>query len=189
MDDPRSDDTLMLTYRDGDAAAFEALYGRYRKPLYRYFFYALRGDRALADECFQDVWSRIIQAKDRYKRGAGFKRYLFRIARNRLVDHWRKAGRTAEESDEQLEHHPGPETGSPDLEAERDQLREELINALRQLPPDQQEAFLLQQEAGLTLEQIARHTQVGRETVKSRLRYAVNKLRTQLSPGSETPEP
>lgn len=188
MKDPRSDDTLMLAYRDGDAAAFEVLYGRYRKPLYRYFFYAC-GDRTLADEFFQDVWSRIIRARDRYKRGAGFKRYLFRIAHNRLVDHWRRAGRTAEESDEQLDQFPGPDTEGPDSEAERDELRNELMNALRQLPPDQREVFLLQQEAGLTLEQIAQRTDVGRETVKSRLRYAVNKLRTQLSPGSETPEP
>lgn len=188
MDDPRSDDTLMLAYREGDAAAFEVLYGRYRKPLYRYFFYAC-GDRALADEFFQDVWSRIIQAKDRYRRGAGFKRYLFRIAHNRLVDHWRRAGRTAEEGDEHLDQFPGPDTEGPDSEAERDELRNELMNALRQLPPDQREVFLLQQEAGLTLEQIAQRTGVGRETVKSRLRYAVNKLRTQLSPGSETPEP
>lgn len=188
MNDPRSDDTLMLAYRDGDAAAFEVLYGRYRKPLYRYFYYAC-GDRFLADEFFQDVWSRIIQAKDRYKRGAGFKRYLFRIAHNRLVDHWRRAGRTAEEGDEELERFPGPATEGPDSEAERDQLRNELINALRQLPPHQREAFLLQQEAGLSLEQIARRTAVGRETVKSRLRYAVNKLRTQLRPGPETPEP
>lgn len=188
MNDPRSDDTLMLAYRDGDAAAFEVLYGRYRKPLYRYFLYAC-GDRTLADEFFQDVWSRIIQARERYKRGAGFKRYLFRIAHNRLVDHWRRAGRAAEESDEQLDQLPGPDIEGPDSEAERDELRNELMNALRQLPPDQREAFLLQQEAGLTLEQIAQRTDVGRETVKSRLRYAVSKLRTQLRPGSETPEP
>lgn len=188
MNDPRSDDTLMLAYRDGDAEAFEVLYGRYRKPLYRYFFYAC-GDRSLADEFFQDVWSRIIRAKDRYKRGAGFNRYLFRIAHNRLVDHWRRAERTAEVGDEELERFPGPESESPDSEVERGQLRNELMNALQQLPPDQREAFLLQQEAGLTLEHIAQRTNVGRETVKSRLRYAVNKLRTQLRPGSETPEP
>lgn len=187
MNDPRSDDTLILAYRDGDAAAFEVLYGRYRKPLYRYCFYAC-GDRSLADEFFQDVWSRIIQAKDRYRRGAGFKRYLFRIAHNRLVDHWRSAGRTAEDGISAAET-PAPEHEAPDADAERVQLRNELINALQQLPPNQREAFLLQQEAGLTLDQIAQRTEVGRETVKSRLRYAVNKLRTQLSPGSETPEP
>lgn len=189
MNDPGSDDTLMLAYRDGDAAAFEVLYGRYRKPLYRYFYYAVGGDRPLADDLYQDVWSRIIDAKDRYQRGAGFKRYLFRIAHNRLVDHWRRAGRQAEQGDEELDRFPDPLSGSPQSETERDQLRNELMSAIRNLPPDQREAFLLQQEAGLTLEQIATRTEVGRETVKSRLRYAVNKLRSQLRPGPESPEP
>lgn len=188
MDDPRSDDTLMLAFRDGDAVAFEVLYGRYRKPLYRYFFYAC-GDRSLADDLYQDVWSRIIHAKDRYRRGAGFKRYLFRIAHNRLVDHWRRAGRQAEAPEEEWERFPGPPSDNPESETERDQLRNELMNALQELPPDQREAFLLQQETGLTLEQIAVRTEVGRETVKSRLRYAVNKLRNLLRTGPETPEP
>lgn len=189
MNDPRSDDTLMLAYRDGDAAAFEVLHGRYRQSLFRYFYYALRGDRSQADDLYQDVWSRIIDAKDRYQRRTGFRRYLFRIAHNRLVDHWRKVGRRTEEHEEEWERFPGPATDNPERETERDQLRNELMNAMGQLPPEQREAFLLQQEAGLTLEQIARQTDVGRETVKSRLRYAVDKLRAQLSPGSGTPEP
>lgn len=188
MNDSRSDDTLMLAYRDGDIAAFEVLYGRYRKPLYRYFFYAC-SNRALADELFQDVWTRIIDAKDRYRPGAGFKRYLFRIAHNRMVDHWRQHGRNPEQGGETFETTPGNEQSAPDRQAKRDELRKQLMNALRQLPPKQREAFLLQQEAGLTLEEIAERTEVGRETVKSRLRYAIQKLRTQLSPGSETQEP
>lgn len=188
MNDTRSDDTLMLAYRDGDAAAFEVLYGRYRKSLYRYFYYALRGDRSLADDLYQDVWSRIIDSKERYRRGAGFRRYLFRIAHNRLVDHWRRAGRQSEQAEENLERFPDCASGTPETETERDQQCQTLMNALAQLPQDQREAFLLQQEAGLTLLQIAQRTEVGRETVKSRLRYAVNKLRAQLRPGPETPD-
>ena len=189
MNDPRSDDALMLAYRDGDVAAFETLYGRYRKSLYRYFYYALRGDRPLADDLYQDVWSRVISARDRYRRDAGFNRYLFRIAHNRLVDHWRKAGRRSEQGVDTVESFADPTSGDPESEAGRDQLRQDLMDAIGRLPPDQREAFLLQQETGLTLEEIAERTHVGRETVKSRLRYALNKLRAQLRPGPEAPDP
>jgi len=188
MADPRTDDTLMLAYAGGDAAAFEVLYGRYRKPLYRYLYYAC-GDRPIADELFQDVWSRVIEAKDRYRRGTGFRRYLFRIAHNRLVDHWRRHARTPRGSDDGLERLAAGTREAPDTEAERAGLRERLMAALRSLPPEQREAFLLQQEAGLTLQEIAARTDVGRETVKSRLRYAVNRLRMQLSNKPEMPEP
>lgn len=187
MNDARSDDDLMLAFGRGDGEAFGALYERYRKSLYRYLFHAV-GDRTTADDLYQDVWSRIIDARGRYQRGAGFKRYLFRIAHNRIVDHWRRAGRQTEQGDEELERFPDTESGNPESESERDQLRSELMSAIAQLPQDQREAFLLQQEAGLTLEQIAHQTDVGRETVKSRLRYAVNKLRAQLRPGPDTPE-
>ncbi|MEE4638114.1 MAG: sigma-70 family RNA polymerase sigma factor [Wenzhouxiangella sp.] len=185
---PRSDDDLMLAYARGDVQAFEVLYERYRQPLYRYLFHAV-GDRSTADDLYQDVWSRIIDARARFQKDRGFKRYAFRIAHNRLIDHWRAQGRqnVDGEFDDQL--FPAPAHDQPDHAGEREQQAHQLRRALMELSVEQREAFLLQQEAGLSLADIAEHSGVGRETVKSRLRYAVKRLRMLLSPGPEATGP
>lgn len=184
MTDPRTDDDLMLAFAGGASGAFEVLYERYRKPLYRYLYHAV-GDKAAADDLYQDVWSRIIASRDRFHRGNGFKRWAFRIAHNRLVDHWRALGRQPGIEADALDTLPGADRDSPDRTLERGQQAESLHAALMQLPTEQREAFLLQQEAGLSLDDIAERESVGRETIKSRLRYAVGKLRGLLEPGPE----
>lgn len=187
MNDSRSDDDLMLAYAQGDTEAFDALYTRYRQPLYRYLVHAT-AQTAIADDLYQDVWSRIIGARKSFKRGAGFKRWAFRIAHNRLIDHWRsqKPG----EGEATLSHLPDEHPSrQPEAELARRELAFELRQALMALPRDQREAFLLQQEAGLSLAEIAKEEGVGRETIKSRLRYAVNKLKDRLGPTTETPRP
>lgn len=184
MTDPRADDDLMLAFAGGASDAFEVLYERYRKPLYRYLYHAV-GDKAAADDLYQDVWSRIIASRDRFRRDSGFKRWAFRIAHNRLVDHWRALGRRPGTVEDELDTLPGDERDSPEKRLERSQQAESLHAALMQLPAEQREAFLLQQEAGLSLADIAERESVGRETIKSRLRYAVGKLRGILEPGPE----
>lgn len=184
MTDPRTDDDLMLAFARGASDAFEVLHERYRKPLYRYLYHAV-GDKATADDLYQDIWSRIIDSRERFRRGNGFKRWAFRIAHNRLVDHWRALGRQPGLDGDGLADLPGDARHAPDAAMERDQRAGQLRAALMQLPPEQREAFLLQQEAGLSLADIAERGGVGRETVKSRLRYAVGKLRGLLEPGPE----
>lgn len=184
MTDPRADDDLMLAFAGGASEAFEVLYERYRKPLYRYLYHAV-GDKAAADDLYQDVWSRIIASRDGFRRGNGFKRWAFRIAHNRLVDHWRTLGRQPGIETETLDSLSGDTRQEPDAALERGQQAERLRAALMQLPIEQREAFLLQQEAGLSLADIAERESVGRETIKSRLRYAVGKLRGILEPGAE----
>lgn len=174
----------MLAYGRGDARAFEQLYARYRKPLYRYVYHAV-GNRALADDLYQDIWSRIIAARARFAASKGFRRYAFRIAHNRLVDHWRLAGRHGTGDAQVLDQLPADDEQQPDALNEREQQALQLKQALMQLPPEQREAFLLQQEAGLSLADIAERGGVGRETVKSRLRYAVQRLRLILKPSPE----
>lgn len=176
----------MLAYRDGDGAAFEALYARWRGPLYRYFLRQC-GHSGQADELFQDVFMRVIGAAAGYVPTAKFATWLFRIAHNRLVDHWRKAGRepvdpppSGEDGDDREFDPPAPEGAAPDREAERRELGNALIAALSELPEVQREAFLLAEEGGLTLEEIAAVAGVGRETIKSRLRYATARLRSKL---------
>jgi RNA polymerase sigma-70 factor, ECF subfamily len=184
--DLRTDEALMLAYRDGDGAAFEVLYRRWRGPLYRYFLRQC-GHAGQADELFQDVFMRVIGAAASYEPSAKFSTWLFRIAHNRLIDHWRKTGRepvdplaSGEDGDDCAPDPPAPEGSAPDRQAERRELAEALMAALNGLPEVQREAFLLAEEGGLTLEEIASISGVGRETIKSRLRYATRKLRNKL---------
>jgi RNA polymerase sigma-70 factor (ECF subfamily) len=184
--DLRTDEGLMLAYRDGDGAAFEALYGRWRGPLYRYFLRQC-GHAGQADELYQDVFMRVIGAAAGYEPSAKFSTWLFRIAHNRLIDHWRKLGRepvdplaSGEDGDDGEFDPPAPALDAPERRAEQKQLGAALLAALNELPEVQREAFLLAEEGGLTLEEIAAVSGVGRETIKSRLRYATAKLRHQL---------
>ena len=79
----------MLCYRDGDAGAFDALYARHKGGLYRYLLRQCR-EPAAAEELFQDVWMNLIRARARYTVQAKFTTYLYRLAHNRLIDHYRK---------------------------------------------------------------------------------------------------
>ncbi len=181
-----SDEDLMLAYAAGDAAAFDALYARHKGGVYRYLLRQCRQGAAV-DELFQDVWMNLIRARASYTPTAKFATYLYRLAHNRLIDHYRASGQVSlvsadDEAYEQavaaLPANPGLE---PEMRAENRQLGERLKSAVASLPPLQRDAFLLQQEGELSLNEIAELTGVGVETVKSRLRYAVNKLRADLS--------
>lgn len=174
-----SDETLMLAYCDGDAAAFEALYRRYRGALYRYFLRQCRHP-ATAEELFQDVWMKLVRARKAYEPRARFSTYLFHMAHNHLIDYYRRqSGRAPLSYGAELDPEAiatsdcdGPERGA----SNREQMSR-LMQSIDALPEAQREAFLLREEGGLSLEEIAQVTEVNMETAKSRLRYAVNKLR------------
>lgn len=175
-----SDEDLMRAYAAGDAGAFETLYGRHRLKLYRYLLRRLR-DNALADELFQDVWQRVIAARAGWVPDAGFATWLYTIAHHRLGDHWRalKHRPTApEDADLRTARLADPDT--PERVLSEFERRRELQLALDALPEEQREVLLLRLEQELTLEEIGDVTGVGRETVKSRLRYAMDKLRARL---------
>ena len=89
-----SDEELMLGYRDGDAGAFDVLYARHKGGLYRYLHRQCR-DAAAAEELFQDVWMNLIRARTGYTVQAKFTTYLYRLAHNRLIDHYRKNSQAA----------------------------------------------------------------------------------------------
>lgn len=175
------DRALMLRYKDGDVAAFETLYQRHRGPLYRFLLNQSQDTQA-AEDIFQEVWSRIIRSRDRYRPAAKFATYMYHIARNCFLDHVRHSGRqpvlVSIDDDPPVELVAG--TNNPEAAAENSNASVYIQAALDGLPPEQREAFLLREEAGLTLEEIGQVTGVGRETVKSRLRYAVAKLRKSL---------
>lgn len=175
-----SDEALMLAYAAGDAGAFGQLYARHRTRLYRYLLRQLR-DNALADEFFQDVWQRVVSARAGWTPDAGFATWLYTIAHHRLGDHWRSLKHrpaAPSDADERLARVADPDT--PERVLSDFERRRQLQLALDDLPEEQREVLLLRLEQELTLEEIAGITGVGRETVKSRLRYAMDKLRARL---------
>lgn len=176
------DDVLMLAWVAGDGTAFEQLYARHRGPLFRFLLRQLR-DQALAEEFFQDVWQRVIAARAGWKPEASFATWLFRIAHNRLNDHWRGLKHrpaAPEDGEERAARVPDPET--PEHTLSEFEQRRRLQLAIEALPEEQREVVLLRLEQELSLEDIATITGAGRETVKSRLRYAMDKLRAGLLP-------
>jgi RNA polymerase sigma-70 factor (ECF subfamily) len=178
-----ADEELMLAYGGGDTGAFETLYSRHRGPLYRFLLRQVN-DAAAAEELFQDVWMRVIDSRKRYQPRARFTSWVYAIAHNRLMDHYRASGRakflSQEESEEALDKLPAADL-PPEAMIDRKRTAERLLEALARLPEVQREAFLLQQEGDLSVEEIGAATGVNRETAKSRLRYALAKLRSELS--------
>lgn len=185
MNQGPSDEVLMLAYRDGDASAFEILYNRFRGPMYRYLLRQC-GNAGTAEELFQDVWMSLIRTRERYEVKASFSTYVYHMAHNRLIDHYRKhAGKLPVSYDENDADGEGamPDPDIQPVETRLDNQRqvEALLIAIDGLPEAQREAFLLKEEVGMSLEQIAEATGANHETVKSRLRYAINKLRTHMA--------
>lgn len=175
MSDARSDETLMSAYAGGDAAAFDALYERYRGPLYRYLM-RLCGDTVTANDLYQEAWERLIRSRERYRPARPFKPWLYRIAHNLAVDAFRRRRPTGDEDPAALR----AGGGDPEQALAAAQLAQRLESALRALPVEQREALLLRLEGGLDLETLAGVTGVSREAAKSRLRYAVQKLRKSI---------
>ena len=178
---PGSDEDLMLRYAGGDADAFQALYENHRGGLYRYFL--RQSNPSVAEELFQDVWARVISSRKRYRPTAAFSTWLYTLAHNRLVDHWRREGRSPVEAGDAddaqqaiTDGRPGPQR----LADLRDCL-EQLLQLVAALPDVQRQAFLLRHEAGMSLAEIAGAMSSGAETAKSRLRYAMQRLRSAIA--------
>lgn len=199
------DDALMAAFAAGDARAFERLYARHEAGLYR-FVRRLLGAQlgGHVDEVFQDVWLSVVRTRDRWRAegGAAFRTWLFTLAHHRAIDVLRRSGReissdASGESDEGGEGGAAREPWQPDSGTawqhwpepaasalHGDELAfwrragEKLLDCLEQLPPPQKSAFLLHHDDGLALDDVARALEVGFETAKTRLRYAMAKLRT-----------
>jgi RNA polymerase sigma-70 factor, ECF subfamily len=180
-----SDRMLMERYRDGDATAFNELYRRYRAPVRR-FVAKLCWGQDEADEVVQEVWLAVIRGARSYRPTARFTTYLFSIAHRRLQDRWRsrdRRDRTFGTADPAPELHEIADEGAtvPEDWASRAELRSALMAAIERLPPPQRAVFLLKAEAELSLEEIAAATGASLEATKSRMRYAVARLRARLA--------
>ena len=189
MSDAPTDEALMLAYAAGDAGAFDVLYRRHKGGVYRYLARQC-ASAGVAEELFQDVWMSVVRVRETYRPTARFATWIYTLARHRLVDHWRAGGKaqlvSIDDDDDGGPHDivaslPAPRTDAPDVRTESREMGARLAAAVAALPPAQRDALLLQQEAGLTLDEIGTLTGAGIETVKSRLRYAVTKLRAELA--------
>jgi RNA polymerase sigma factor (sigma-70 family) len=179
-----TDEELMARYAHGEVEAFETLYRRHEMRTWRYLLRTL-GNRATADELMQDVWFAVAREAPRYRPTAKFTTWLFTIAHNRMID-WMRTNRS-QASLETLGQEAGAvvvELGTEPLGPLAVAVAEEqagaLAAALAELPPEQRQAFLMQIEGELSVEEIASITGSSFETTKSRLRYARAKLRDSL---------
>jgi RNA polymerase sigma-70 factor (ECF subfamily) len=178
------DAQLMLAYGRGEMRAFETLYSRHRGALYRYLVRQSR-DGEVANDLFQEVWSRVIVNRARYEPRAKFRTFLFTLAHNCFIDHCRRSksrpqGMGIDDADA-ADLLPANAEEMPDARLARDETTKRYRLALAELPAEQRDVYLLHEESDLSLEEIARVTGVGAETAKSRLRYAVGKLKAALS--------
>jgi RNA polymerase sigma-70 factor (ECF subfamily) len=184
MEDRLKDSALMLRYRDGDVSAFETLYRRHNDALYRYLLRLSRSP-ASAEDIFQEVWSKIVRARDNYRPTAKFTTFLYHVAHNCFIDYVRRNKRHDNKADIEPDTQADA-SDQPDDLAEKSLARRRMEAALSDLPDEQRDVFLLREEAGLSLDQIASITDCKRETAKSRLRYAIRKLRAAIEESTET---
>jgi len=173
-----SSEALMLAYAKGSADAFTKLYVLHKAPLFRFLLrQGIQNGRT--DEVFQEIWLKVIKARDSYQSTARFQTWLYSIARNHLIDEFRKQGKTVEiELQESLTEDLRSKTVEDSIDY--DSKKQQLIANIKVLPFEQREAFLLKHEAGMNNEDIAIVTGTTAETAKSRVRYAMNQLKKQL---------
>ncbi len=181
-----SDEQLMQKFQAGDAGAFEALMRRHRGPVFN-FLVRLLGDRARAEDLLQEAWLKVVNAAPSWERRARITTWLYTIARNLAFDEKRRSTyRATEPLDARLGDNPSlaetlpAEGAEPDRAAESVMLRPRLEAALQSLPEEQREVFLLREYSGVPFKEIGQITGVPENTVKSRMRYALEGLRRKL---------
>ena len=176
---------LMQQYASGQVAAFDVLYTRYAVSVWRYVFRSVR-DTAVADDLLQDVWFAVARQAANYQNTARFKTWLFTLAHNRKIDYFRTAKHHASldevrGGDMTLADTLTADSGfGPVRQLQSKEQGAALIAAIEELPPEQRDAFLLQAEGDMSVDEIAATCGVSFETAKSRLRYAKSRLRQLL---------
>ncbi len=185
--DAPSDETLMKRFASGDARAFELLYDRHEKPVWRFVLRSVK-EPAIADDVTQELWFAVTRSATEYEATAKFRTWLFTMARNRVIDLARTSKSVVSIDDESdaaksvVSELAADSRLGPLRQLESKDAARELLEAVEALPHDQRETFLLQAEGEMSIEEIAHATNVSFETAKSRLRYARSKLKALLSP-------
>ncbi len=178
-----SDEALMLRFGEGDASAFEALLGRYEKRVFCFIRRYVLDDQTASD-LLQDTFMRVIRSANRYEPSAKFSTWILRIARNLCTDFSRrkkpenvmkKTAKNEKVLDQLMTRDPNADDRIHNLE-----IRQRIEEAIKQLPTKQREVFVLRQMLDLSFREIASIVETSENTVKSRMRYALEALRLEL---------
>lgn len=188
------DEDLMEAYRDGTVAAFEELLSRHERKIYNFIYRAVRQEQ-VASDLTQETFLRVVRNAERYSRKAKFTTWLYTIARNQCIDHSRRAKHRRHQSLDQpqgadgegrtlMERLPGE---SPDALDRTDaaELTVRVEEALASLSEEQREVFVMREFQALKFKDIAEVVGVSENTIKSRMRYALENLRLALSDYAE----
>lgn len=195
----REDSELMARFKKGDARAFEGILARHRRGVFN-FCLKMLGNRAAAEDAMQEVFLRVVRSAKDWERQARLTTWIYTIARNHCIDAIRKAGyRKTASLDHALNDQEGDATPlservadeegiSPDRGAESARMRLVLARAIAALPEEQREVFVMREHAGMPFKDIAAVVGVPENTVKSRMRYALEHLRDSLREAGVTRE-
>ena len=181
-----TDEALMRAWQQGDAAAFEEIYRRHRGPVYR-FVRRQSSAGSTANDVFQEVWMSFIRQRDHWEPRAALRTFIYRIAHTRLIDHHRAHTRERGAIALSLDEDDAPEPidtchcGEPEAVAAQRADARALERCLSELPVAQREAFLLKEESGMSIPEMSEALAVDAEALKSRVRYAIRRLRECLT--------
>ena len=190
IDAHATDETLMIRFQQGDRTAFAALVRRHKTPLFNFALRQIRLKQT-AEDIVQEAFVRVVQNAADFKHEARFTTWLYTIARNLCIDHLRKqvlrkhpsldATQSHEEGGPTLGEHTADARANVEREATAGELRVRITSAVETLPDDQREVFLMREVSNLPFKDIAEITGVSENTVKSRMRYALERLQSALS--------
>ncbi len=180
-----SDFELIQAWLGGDARAFDALYARYKRPLYGYFYNMVRQDPATVDDLFQQLWMRVMRKLPDYRECDRFGAWIFRIARNLVIDYYRQCGRRPEIRELTMEAaaalpEPGGGGREPWRALEAAELGRRVERVVKELPEEQREVFLCRQEE-MSFRDIAALQHCPLNTALARMQYALKYLRRRLN--------
>lgn len=188
-----SDELLVARFQAGDRAAFAALVRRHQGPLFHFAFRQLRSAPA-AEDVVQEAFVRVVQSAAEFKNEARFTTWVYTITRNLCIDQLRKRAHRRHPSLDEARGDDGDRTlgevvadkgADVERQAAGAELKQQVAAAVEQLPPDQKEVFLMREVANLPFKEIAEITGVPENTVKSRMRYALERLQAALKEHEE----
>jgi RNA polymerase sigma-70 factor (ECF subfamily) len=183
-----TDEELMRRFQAGETRAFEVLLRRHRTAAFQ-FILRFVGNRARAEDVLQETWLKVVRSAPQYEPRARFTTWLFTIARNLCVDLQRREVLRSMETLDGAEDGERPlgdgiadgGASDPERAAHAARIRPAIEAALAGLPAEQREVFVLREYAGLAFKDIAEATRTPENTVKSRMRYALEGLRRALT--------